>query len=63
MFRIARRKGVDSAEVIIQVVAENEIDLDKLRGQAYDNGSNMAAKFKGVQAIILGKNNQALFAP
>ena len=48
-----KKRGMDIAEVIIQVLAENEIDLDKLRGQACDNGSNMAANLRVFKPLFL----------
>lgn len=47
---------------------ENKLTLDGLnirniRGQSYDNGANMAGKYKGVQARILRFNNMARFVP
>lgn len=47
---------------------ENKVTLDGLnikniRGQSYDNGANMAGKYKGVQARILRLNNMARFVP
>ena len=40
-----------------------ELPLSNRRGQCYDNGANMAGKYKGVQAQILELNNYALFTP
>lgn len=39
------------------------MSLDNCRGQCYDNGANMAGRYKGVQARILELNKYALFSP
>ena len=39
-----------------------KIPLDDCRGQGYDNGSNMAGKFKGAQAIIASSHPLAKFS-
>ncbi|XP_065658546.1 zinc finger MYM-type protein 1-like [Hydra vulgaris] len=46
----------------------NKLECDKLdinddRGQGYDNGANMAGKYKGVRARILEINSLAIFIP
>ena len=58
-----KKKGEDICEVILSVLKEHNIDIGKCRGQGYDNGSNMSGCYKGVQALILEKNPQAIFAP
>lgn len=37
--------------------------MENCRGQSYDNGANMAGKYKGVQSRILEKNDLAYFVP
>lgn len=37
--------------------------MELCRGQSYDNGFNMAGKYKGVQARILKENKYAYFLP
>ncbi|XP_071051067.1 zinc finger MYM-type protein 1-like [Onthophagus taurus] len=39
------------------------LDIQKCRGQAYDNGSNMAGIYKGVQARVMEVNESAKFVP
>ena len=56
-----KKKGLDIANLICDVLKEHEIDLKNCRGQGYDNGSNMAGIYKGAQARILAKNPQATF--
>ncbi|XP_065651127.1 zinc finger MYM-type protein 1-like [Hydra vulgaris] len=47
----------------MDVLEQNRINLKNCRGQGYDNGANMSGIYKGVQAIILQKNPQALYMP
>ncbi|XP_065639642.1 uncharacterized protein LOC136072365 [Hydra vulgaris] len=58
-----KKKGVDIAKLIIDVLNQNDIDLKNCRGQGYDNGANMSGVYKGVQAIILQRNPQAFYMP
>ena len=37
------------------------LNVDDVRGQGYDNGSNMKRKHKGVQKIFLEINSRALY--
>lgn len=38
-----------------------ELDVQNIRGQGYDNGSNMRGKYIGLQKRILDINPRALF--
>lgn len=38
-----------------------ELDLNCMRGQGYDNGSNMKGKHQGVQKRLLDKNLKAFY--
>ncbi|XP_042460344.1 zinc finger MYM-type protein 1-like [Zingiber officinale] len=40
-----------------------ELDIDDIRGQGYDNGSNMKGKHKGVQRRLLEINPRAFYTP
>ncbi|XP_042465822.1 uncharacterized protein LOC122048298 [Zingiber officinale] len=40
-----------------------ELDIDDIRGQGYDNGSNMKGKHKGVQRRLLEINLRAFYTP
>lgn len=63
-FILTREKtGSGLAEVILAQIAKNGLDIMDCRGQAYDNGSNMAGKYRGVQARILQVNKYASFLP
>ena len=47
---------------IISVIKSLELDINDVRGQGYDNGSNMKGKKQGVQKIILD-NPKAFYTP
>ncbi|XP_042446482.1 zinc finger MYM-type protein 1-like [Zingiber officinale] len=40
-----------------------KLDIDNIRGQGYDNGSNMKGKHKGVQSRLLEINPRAFYTP
>ncbi|XP_030502830.2 uncharacterized protein LOC115718002 [Cannabis sativa] len=40
-----------------------DVDVDNIRGQGYDNGSNMKGKNKGVQSRLLELNPRAFYTP
>ncbi|XP_042449106.1 zinc finger MYM-type protein 1-like [Zingiber officinale] len=48
----------------LQVVLQSlELDIDNVRGQGYDNGSNMKGKNQGVQRRLLDINPRAFYMP
>ncbi|XP_047132442.1 uncharacterized protein LOC124811172 [Hydra vulgaris] len=51
------------SQMIVETFQHNSIPLSDCRAQAYDNGSNMARKYNGVQAKILQLCPLALFSP
>lgn len=56
-----KKKGAEIAELICSVLRKANIDLQKCRGQGYDNGLNMAGVYIGAEAIILQKNPMAFY--
>lgn len=44
------------SNLLIEEIKSCKLDLNNCRGQGYENGSNMAAIRKGVQARILNQN-------
>ncbi|XP_074346981.1 uncharacterized protein LOC141685794, partial [Apium graveolens] len=50
---------------LISLLANSSLDLniDDVRGQGYDNGSNMKGKHQGVQKRLLAINPRALYMP
>jgi len=43
------------------MLSDLEINIKDMRGQSYDNGSNMRGKHKGVQKRILDINPRAFY--
>ena len=48
---------------IIDAIKSLELDINDVRGQGYDNGSNMKGKKQGVQKRILDINPKAFYTP
>ncbi|XP_056864601.1 uncharacterized protein LOC108851191 [Raphanus sativus] len=48
---------------IQNVLVSLDLDIDDVRGQGYDNGSNMKGKHKGVQKRFLDVNPRAFYTP
>ena len=57
------KKGDEVFEELKAFLASQGIELSDCRGQSYDNGSNMAGKYKGVQALLTAENPKARFCP
>lgn len=57
------KTGAAIANTILNFLSTNNLDVQNLRGQGYDNGSNMKGKNNGVQQHILNKNPLAFFVP
>ncbi|XP_037743601.2 zinc finger MYM-type protein 1-like [Chelonia mydas] len=55
--------GAGVTETILHQLEEMSLPIENLRGQGYDNGSNMKGKENGVQQIILDINPRAFFIP
>ena len=56
-----KKKGVDIAKLITNVIARLGLDIRNCRGQGYDNGSNMSGAYKGAQALIMQNHSEALY--
>ncbi|KAI5316571.1 hypothetical protein L3X38_036278 [Prunus dulcis] len=50
-------------EELQTVLQKLKLDIDNVRGQGYDNGSNMSGKYQGVQRKLLDVNPRALYTP
>ena len=59
----SKKTGEEIANMIQNFLSDNSIPLDDCRGQGYDNGANMAGKYKGVKAHLLEKKSLAIFSP
>uniref|UniRef100_A0A8C9Y5M1 HAT C-terminal dimerisation domain-containing protein n=1 Tax=Sander lucioperca TaxID=283035 RepID=A0A8C9Y5M1_SANLU len=55
--------GAGLTDVFLKHLEKLGLDVEKCRGQAYDNGSNMQGKNSGVQKRVLDINKKALFMP
>ena len=49
-------------EVLQDELKNLDLDIDNVRGQSYDNGSNMKGKNLGVQALLLNINPRAFYS-
>ncbi|XP_022170269.1 zinc finger MYM-type protein 1-like, partial [Myzus persicae] len=61
--QVFKKTGEAITEDILRSLSNHSIDLSYCRGQSYDNGANMAGKWKGVQARISSINSLARFIP
>ena len=48
---------------LITALGKHEFDVMDIRGQCYDNGSNMKRKHQGVQKRLLDINSRAFYTP
>ncbi|KAG8432737.1 hypothetical protein GDO86_017106 [Hymenochirus boettgeri] len=55
--------GAGMTKVLLKNLETFQMDLEDMRGQGYDNGSNMKGKSKGVQAQVRGLNPRAFYVP
>lgn len=56
------QKG-DLAKTTLDLLENLEVNFQDCRGQSYDNASNMAGKYSGMQAHLKKINPQANFIP
>ncbi|XP_015377219.1 PREDICTED: zinc finger MYM-type protein 1-like [Diuraphis noxia] len=56
-------KSEDMAEAVITILNKYNLNLNYLRGQSYDNASNMSGSYSGLQARIKLINPLAKFVP
>ena len=54
---IASHTGEALANIVLEFFEQIGIHVANLRGQSYDNASNMSGRYKGLQAHILGINH------
>ena len=55
--------GLGLFNVLLDALQTLDLNIDDVRGQGYDNGSNMKRKHQGVQARVLEINPRALYMP
>ena len=59
----SKKTGAEIAQKILEFLSSLNICFENCVGQAYDNGANMAGKYRGVQAILKEKNSKCMFSP
>ncbi|KAL4119026.1 hypothetical protein QTP88_011899 [Uroleucon formosanum] len=57
------KTGAGLSDRIIKMLSDLEININDMRGQSYDNGSNIRGKHSGVQKRILDINSRAFYVP
>lgn len=55
--------GLGLFKVLLDAMKSFDLNVDDIRGQGYDNGSNMKGKHQGVQKRLLDINPRALYMP
>ncbi|XP_004208422.1 zinc finger MYM-type protein 1-like [Hydra vulgaris] len=58
-----KKKGLDIAKLITDVIARLGLDIQNCRGQGYDNKSNMSGAYKEAQVLIRQNYSEALYVP
>lgn len=62
-FVVTDKTGEGLSQDILKKIEKDGLNIQNCRGQSYDNGANMAGKYKGVQSRLLQENNLAYFVP
>lgn len=60
---LEKTTGSFMTETLIEQLEQMDLPIENLRGQGYDNGSNMKGKENGVQKRVLDINPRAFFVP
>jgi hypothetical protein len=55
--------GLGLFKVLLESMESFGLNIEDIRGQGYDNGSNMKGKDEGVQSRLLQMNRRALYMP
>ncbi|XP_032414769.1 zinc finger MYM-type protein 1-like isoform X2 [Xiphophorus hellerii] len=58
---IQSTSGEALENLVLDVLKENNLKMDNIRGQGYDGAANMRGHYKGLQARILRHNPKALY--
>lgn len=49
---VTSQTGSALRQTVIDIFSQNDLPLEKLRGQGYDGAANMSGIYKGVQAEV-----------
>lgn len=60
---VKEKTGEALTDVIEKKLTSLGLDIQNIRGQAYDNGANMVGRYKGLKSRILQRNPYAKFVP
>lgn len=60
---ITSSTGESLLNFVLDLFSQLNLNIENLRGQGYDNGSNMRGKHNGLQKKILEINNRAFYVP
>ncbi|KAF8109067.1 hypothetical protein N665_0103s0022 [Sinapis alba] len=60
---VNHKTGEGLFNTLQDVLVDLDLSIDDIRGQGYDNGSNMRGKHKGVQKRLLDINPRAAYTP
>lgn len=55
--------AVQMEATVVGFLSKWDIKIEDMRGQSYDNASNMSGKYKGLQALLKKRNNLAEYIP
>lgn len=61
--KVENTSGLGLFNELLNAIKSYGLNIDDVRGQGYDNGSNMKGKHQGVQKRLLEINPKALFMP
>ncbi|XP_022866661.1 uncharacterized protein LOC111386427 [Olea europaea var. sylvestris] len=61
--KVDNTTGLGLTTELQKALIKLDLDIDDIRGQGYDNGSNMSGKHKGVQRRVHEMNPQAFYTP
>ena len=61
--KVGNTSGKGLFDELLNILKKYELDVSEIRGQGYDNGSNMKGKHNGVQKRLLDINPRAFYTP